>query len=46
MLGGGLEGRPEPEEPGGPEAVDELSRAVPDAVLALAERRASAVAKD
>jgi uncharacterized protein len=41
MLGGGLDGRPQPEQPGGPEAVDELSRAVPDAVLALLERRAA-----
>jgi uncharacterized protein len=39
MLGGGLDGRPQPGEPGGPEAVDELSRAVPDAVLALLGRR-------
>ncbi len=41
MLGGGLEGRPQPDDPGGPEAVDELSRAVPDAVLALRQRRGS-----
>jgi uncharacterized protein len=40
MLGGGVAGRPEPGEPGGPEAVDELSRAVPEAVVALLARRA------